>query len=565
MLEGALQAMGRWISAALASRPARWLRFSGPRPIPRTVRSRLVLLVLVCMLPALIATGMVMLAAYREGRAALVEQAQSTARSMMGTVDHELADAIAELQALAASPLLTSGDLAGFHAQARGVLPYQVGNMVVLSDSGGQQLMNTLVPYGQDLPRDVDLGRVFERGKPVVSDLFIGAVTRRPQIAVQVPVRRGDRVVYGLSMGLYPERVAAILAGLRLEPDWVVSIFDSTGTIVARTHQAERFVGQKGAPALLAAIARADEGAADTETLEGVPVLYTFTRSSLTGWSVGVGIPKRTLMAGLQRWLAWLVVITMGLFILGVVAAGQVARRIADSIGALVAPAVALGRGQAVDIAPLHLEEAEAVASALARAARLLQARTAERDEAALSREALRSQAVRLVHAAHHDALTGLVNRVGFLATLEDRFDTCRRDGTRLTVFFVDIDDFKPVNDTHGHAVGDELLGIFATRLRAGVRESDVVARLGGDEFAVLVDGLAPQEALPLAGALIERLSQPYAIRHLSVRVSACIGVAGYPDSGRSALALLEAADAAMYRAKAAGKRHCTISDFTPL
>jgi diguanylate cyclase (GGDEF)-like protein len=558
MSESAPPVTGRRTAAALGPR-----RFSGAR----TVRARLVLLVLACMLPATLAVAMVMLAAYREGRAAMIERAQSAAGSMMSTVDHELADAIAELQALATSPLLASGDLAGFHAQARRVVPYQVGNVVVLSDASGQQLVNTLLPYGVALPRDADpaLRRVFERKAPVISDLFIGGVMRRPLVAVQVPVLQGGRVAYGLSMGFFPERIAEIMSGVRPAPEWVVSIFDSSGTVVARTHEAERFVGRKGAAGILAAMRGAPQGAVETDTLEGTAVLATFTRSTQTGWSVAVGIPKRVLLAPLERWLGWLAAAAAALFILGLLAARQVARRIAESIDALVAPAVALGRGEAVTVAPLHLVEAEAVAAALARASRLLQSRTAERDEAARSRETLRRQTERLELDAQHDALTGLMNRVGFSRALETRLQACRRDGGCVTVFFIDIDDFKLVNDGHGHAVGDELLRLFATRLRAGVRERDVAARLGGDEFAALIDGLAPQESLPLARALIERLSRPYAIRQHAVNVSACIGIAGHSDGGASAEALLEAADAAMYRAKAAGKRSFTLSGSAPL
>lgn len=137
--------------------------------------------------------------------------------------------------------------------------------------------------------------------------------------------------------------------------------------------------------------------------------------------------------------------------------------------------------------------------------------------------------------------------------------------GAQLVVLFVDIDDFKPVNDLHGHAVGDELLRDFAARLRAGVRADDVVARLGGDEFAVLIEGHSARVAQAHAAALVERLSQPYAIDSLTLSVSACIGIAGYPEDGTTAKALLAAADAAMYRAKGTGKRRISTSDFAPL
>ena len=531
------------------------------------MRARLVLLVMACMLPASLAVAVAMFAGYREGRAALLERAQAVAHAMMLGVDHELGDAIGQLQAMATAPALAAHDLAGFHALARRMLPYQEGDAVVLRDADGRQLLNTLVPWGAALPQEPEPAfgrRVFERGEPVVIDLFVGAVSKRQQVAVEVPVRMDGRIAYGLSMRFFPERMAMLLAGLQPDTEWVVAILDATGTVVARTHQPERFVGTPAAEGVRAAMAQADAGTVDSETLEGVPVLASFARSAQTGWSVVVGVPKEMLLARLERWLAGLALVTGGLCLIGVLAARQVARGIAGAIGALVEPAAALGQGRAVAIPPLALAEADDVADALTRAAKLLQARTAERDEAARSRDTLRSQAERLTHAAEHDPLTGLANRAAFLRALEQRLEASRRSRTPLTLFFVDLDDFKPVNDTHGHAVGDELLRAFATRLRAGVRESDVVARLGGDEFAVLVGGLGQQEALPLARALVERISQPYAVRQLSVRVSACIGVAGYPEAGATAQALLEAADGAMYRAKAAGKRHCSVWDLLP-
>ena len=123
-----------------------------------------------------------------------------------------------------------------------------------------------------------------------------------------------------------------------------------------------------------------------------------------------------------------------------------------------------------------------------------------------------------------------------------------------LTVLFVDLDDFKSVNDHWGHAVGDALLCAFATRLLGSVREGDVTARLGGDEFAVLVDGLSAQETEPIAQALLDRLSLPYGLREQRLQVTASIGMASYPQDVRDAAGLLHAADVAMFSAKAAGK-----------
>jgi diguanylate cyclase (GGDEF)-like protein len=132
-------------------------------------------------------------------------------------------------------------------------------------------------------------------------------------------------------------------------------------------------------------------------------------------------------------------------------------------------------------------------------------------------------------------------------------------------VLYIDVDGFKQINDTHGHAVGDELLRLFAARLKASLRETEVVARLGGDEFAVLIDPASPGGAVKTADGLIDRLSRPYRIGDVVLEVSASIGIASCPSAGTSAPALLDAADRAMYRAKRDGKRRHVTSGFTPL
>ena len=161
----------------------------------------------------------------------------------------------------------------------------------------------------------------------------------------------------------------------------------------------------------------------------------------------------------------------------------------------------------------------------------------------------------RLAFLAQFDPLTGLPNR----ALLADRFAQmivqARRHGTQLGVLFVDLDEFKLVNDSLGHAGGDELLKEAARRLQAGVRAGDTVARIAGDEFAIVLDELArPEDAAAVAQKLIERLSAAVDVGGHELFVSASIGVALFPADGEDVESLLGAADAAMYRAKQAGR-----------
>jgi diguanylate cyclase (GGDEF)-like protein len=152
---------------------------------------------------------------------------------------------------------------------------------------------------------------------------------------------------------------------------------------------------------------------------------------------------------------------------------------------------------------------------------------------------------------AYHDTLTGLPNR----NLLHDRIGVAiahaRRQATRLAVLFLDLDDFKVVNDSFGHAFGDRVLVELADRVRASVRAGDTVARFGGDEFVVLLDGVSERaDAAHVATKVLEALRAPFGLDGRLVTVAASVGMSVFPDDGASGDELLRHADAAMYRDK---------------
>ncbi len=153
-------------------------------------------------------------------------------------------------------------------------------------------------------------------------------------------------------------------------------------------------------------------------------------------------------------------------------------------------------------------------------------------------------------HQAAHDALTGLPNRTSLRFAIDQAVARHRRDGEPFGLLLIDLDDFKQINDTLGHHVGDDLLMHFAERLRASVRPDDVVARLGGDEFAVIVQAAAEPEVRSLAERIRASLFDPIALRGISIDVEMSIGIAICPDHGRDGDTLLRCADVAMYVAK---------------
>ena len=155
---------------------------------------------------------------------------------------------------------------------------------------------------------------------------------------------------------------------------------------------------------------------------------------------------------------------------------------------------------------------------------------------------------------ARIDALTGLPNRTLLLDRLAQAIALARRRGSRIALLFLDIDNFKQVNDLLGHGAGDSVLKMVAQRLLASVRLADTVSRLGGDEFVVvLTDCSGAADAARVAAKLGARLAAPALIAGKPMSVSASIGVSLFPDDGDDAATLLERADAAMYLAKRGG------------
>jgi diguanylate cyclase (GGDEF)-like protein/PAS domain S-box-containing protein len=164
-----------------------------------------------------------------------------------------------------------------------------------------------------------------------------------------------------------------------------------------------------------------------------------------------------------------------------------------------------------------------------------------------------------LEHRAFHDELTKLPNRGLFHDRVERALVQARRNDWTIAILFLDLDDFKPINDQHGHSVGDEVLKKIATRLAGIVREEDTVARVGGDEFAVLLPRFGSDlgKLKEFASKMIGCLSSPIVLfEGVSCTIGVSVGVVIYPESGDSVSALLHNADIAMYDAKNSGKNH---------
>jgi len=188
----------------------------------------------------------------------------------------------------------------------------------------------------------------------------------------------------------------------------------------------------------------------------------------------------------------------------------------------------------------------------LAGANALLQEEIAERRQAE----------ARVHHMAYYDSLTRLPNRVLLADRLECALRSAQRNGRKLAVMFLDLDRFKTINDSLGHAIGDQLLREVGRRLCAAVRDSDTVARLGGDEFVVLLPDVGgAQDCAQVADKIIDALATPFPLEGHSLHISPSIGICLCPDDGSDVETLMRHADAAMYHAKASGRNNYQFFD----
>jgi diguanylate cyclase (GGDEF)-like protein len=161
----------------------------------------------------------------------------------------------------------------------------------------------------------------------------------------------------------------------------------------------------------------------------------------------------------------------------------------------------------------------------------------------------------RLLRLSQIDALTGLTNRAGFLQKLHDTMMAHRDNGDLMAVMYMDIDRFKPVNDTFGHSVGDSLLKAFSARLTHTMRASDTIARLGGDEFTIIMERIHRiDDAAALAAKIVTAMQTEFDLDGTVVSISASIGLAYFSGEDVSPAELLNRADVLLYEAKQAGR-----------
>lgn len=494
----------------------------------------LVGLVIISLLPALIISVAFVYHAHSLDRVRINSEAIALVKNLAATLDRQLSETLSGLEVLATSRSLSTGELEKFQDHAIRALPYQSVTNFVLIDEQGQQLSNTLVPFGKALPDTRKFNRfrrVFETREPFVTDLFTGPATGKPTLSMGVPVFRNDKVFFALTAGFSPSSLNRITASNNLPAGWIAVIVDGQGMIISRTNETERYLGQKASKPLLDKIRSNRLGLLESVTKEGIPIFSAYAHSNSSNWSIAVGVPKSKVDSLLDDALFKLSAGAAIVLLVGGFLGGVLGRRIAFQVRRLIAPAEALGEGRVPPLPFTWLKEVHAVNDALARASQTL---------------------IEAQQRANYDVLTGLSRRVLFYELVSQQIVLATRHRHQFAILVIDLDNFKAVNDTHGHPAGDLVLKCAAERIQSAIRISDVAARLGGDEFAVLLNNIDLKGAHIVAAKIGAELSQVYP--GVTPHVSSSIGIALFPHAGRTVAELLNNSDKAMYDAKIAGK-----------
>ncbi len=349
-----------------------------PQPTLPSVRELILWLVIGCMVPSMAGALFIFQHNIQDAREELEKTSILSARIISLEVDHTFSQVKRIALLSSRAPQLQAGNLAVFHQNALLALAkFGIDATLVVSDTRGQQVLNTLTRFGADLPPYGDqaqLREVIATGKPVLSNLFIGGVSKKPIVTVAVPVVRQGEIVYVLSLSINPESLNAMVRGKNFPADWLVTVFDAQGTIAARSHDFEKWVGHKPSPDVEAKFPQADEGSFETESQEGIAVLSAFSTAPDSRWRVGIGISRPGLEAAVRHQVVLIGAGLLSLFGMGLALALFLGGRISKSVARLARPAQDLIAGKPLVAPEVYFQEAQEVALAMANTAQQLAA-----------------------------------------------------------------------------------------------------------------------------------------------------------------------------------------------
>jgi diguanylate cyclase (GGDEF)-like protein len=521
-----------------------------------SLRSWLITLVMLALLPVFVFSVLTTLEMHRVRQDAVIAELVQRSEATGYAVTERLGTAIGYLNALASSNAAVTENIPVLYAHAQRVAEMNTGvTGIALVNPDRRMVFFTNRPLGEALgkPRNTDTSdAVFTTGQPAVSGQFFGPYSKKSVISLGVPVYQGGRIAYCLLMVLTSDSFNQLLAQQKLPADWVAGIADQKGKLVARTHSPDMFVGQEVSATLMARLRARAYGLESGVTREGIEVKTEIVPLQRWGWHIVISVPTASLNQPLNRSLALLVAAGGAFSVLGVAAAMLLARRVTQWVSSLAAGTDALRRGEPVPVLRSRIAELDAMAQSLKKADR-----RARQMSAVLSHTERRQQeVVAQLESAQKDGLTGLAGRSLFLAQGDELLRKAPA-GHQVAVLFIDLDDFKQVNDVYGHEAGDHLLVRTAEVLLASSRQSDIVGRLGGDEFVVCLS-VSADAVVATAQALAQRVIDT--VGTFGMGLGCSVGIAYGSTADTDIAGLVRCADEAMYESKRAGKNRVFIA-----
>jgi signal transduction histidine kinase len=321
--------------------------------------------------PAFLAAALGIGYVYTEEQQAYRQSLRETTRALSLVLDKEIVRREGVLRTLAASPALDAADFATFyrHAQA---LASTWDTTIFLSDISGQQLLNTRLPLGtKNLPKSLPLmtlRKTSEADAMVVSDVYFAPVGKSYSFAVQIPVKRDDRLLYYIGMGSFTSQLQSVFEEQKLPAAWIGTIVDRNGMVVARSHDPVKFVGTHVKKDFAKVLAADKEGFYEGTTLNGVPVTAFFSRAPQSEWRFIVNVPQSLLQRTATHATAFIGSLSLLLLTCALLGALWVARHTARPIEALRLSALRLGSGEPFTAISSGITEMDAVSVAMVRA-----------------------------------------------------------------------------------------------------------------------------------------------------------------------------------------------------
>ncbi|HTH44414.1 MAG TPA: ATP-binding protein [Oxalicibacterium sp.] len=335
------------------------------------IRSRLLILVISVLIPALLMTGVGVVYVYTEAQNANRQSMREVTQALALVVDKEISEREAILRTLATSPALDNGDLASFYQQAQRLVTAP-SISIMLSDPAGHVLLNTRIAGGiPDLPASSmvrELRRQHRVDATLVSNIYKAPLSQRQSFLIQVPVKRDGQVIYYLEMGVFVSELQSVFTEQQLPDGWLGTIVDRNGVVVARSSGAATYVGHHATGPILQKMAAQQEGFNEGVALSGERVSAFFSRAPHSEWRFIVSVPQREIEQSAIDAATMIGGLSLLLLAIAVVAAVGGARHTAKSVEQLMRSAQSLGKAEAVAPLKSGVREFDAVSDAMVNA-----------------------------------------------------------------------------------------------------------------------------------------------------------------------------------------------------